>query len=393
MPKRVEGQPDSGAKEPAASSRVDLSPLIDRKEDGFLSRVSDQMKLQGNEDGEDRHRDPIIRKFYRGALKAIFAPGQKFSTMLSEIHAHRSEMDETHMVNLFFRAIQYTRRHNNDCAYMTYEEDDWAKYFSGTGLADIDTIKQTMKEKNTATNIPARYIGLAAALRLITAGNPNIRLGVGDVGCSLGLGLPASIHPDYLSKLQFADGTDGQQIQAALSLPIAELYRAIGIDIDLPDVEWVKACNYPSQYDTDGAAIDKTIAELSEVSRTVDIKQADITSPESVEILTGGGPALHVIHSSLTMYELTLEQQQAALDNIAKALRVGGIYLEFTFVDPKNWFKGFHALARYKTPSGQLSESLEWLVWGDSRCRQVDRGTDFAQVNEYLANMGRNHNL
>ena len=355
----------------------------------FLNSIKYQLRLQSREPslGPGGHPDPIIRNFYKAVRKKIYRKKYyAYRDLIVYVHWKRPSLNDTHFVNLWFRAIQCVLRRRGQSDYVHYTYANWKKYLSHSGFDDIPQVGQILISHNTATHLPARYRSFNNALRLITRNYHNLDLRIGDIGCSLGLGIKACLSNGFLSLPVFIDDTPGKQVINSFGQQIKKCSRAIGIDIQVPKVDWVKACNYPSRYDIDASALDSAIAKLSSIPFKVTIRQADILNPKTTKILTGK-KQLTAIYSSMAMYELSAKDQQLARRNIAAALCNGGFFIEFTFINPNNWFKGIHTIVRVNH-HGKLSSPLIWHVWQDSRCSHVRAGKDFNQVQELLINFG-----
>ena len=201
-----------------------------------------------------------------------------------------------------------------------------------------------------------------------------------DVGCSLGLGLKASLAEGILEKNSFIDETPDQQISCNLKKPI-DTVRAIGIDSKIPTLEWVKACNYPSRYLDDGQKLEEALLSLSGIEIT--LKEISLLNTALIKSLEAESEPFDLVHSALTTYELSASDRKLGLRNIAALLKEGGIYLEFTFKNPKSWFEGIHTLVRIKK-NGKLSRPFVWHEWTDSRCTRVKAGQDWQKVNRLL---------
>jgi len=355
----------------------------------FLIDVRFQLKLQSREsnDGPGGHPDPVIRKFYRAVDKIISKKlFIEYRDLIVGVHQKRPGMNTTHFVNLWFRAIQYILRKRREKDYVNYTVAGWKKYLNTTGREDITSIRKILLSKNTATHVPVRYRSFNTALRLIVEHHPDIDLRIGDIGCSLGLGLKACLANGFLTRPPFTDNTPKQQVLNCFARTITRCSRAVGIDIRIPTIDWVKACNYPSRYTSDATAIDHAASKLTDIPFKVNIRQADILDPKTIDILTVGKPLL-AIYSSMSLYELPHQDRLLAYRHIASALCQGGVFIEFTFCNPDNWFKGIHTVVRVNH-SGKLSSPLIWHLWKDSRCSAVRPGKDYRRVNLLLAKIG-----
>src|SRR5690606_23135661 len=76
-------------------------------------------------------------------------------------------------------------------------------------------------------------------------------LDIADIGCSLNLGLRASIRGYMLRQdlNNFEDGTPNNFIDNLLRKQRPEFSYALGIDLQEADFEWVASCAYFSKYD------------------------------------------------------------------------------------------------------------------------------------------------
>jgi hypothetical protein len=347
----------------------------------FPDLVLSQVKLQGGEPGNGGHPDPVIRHFYKATANILEGEDNNlYVGLINDVHKKRPDMDETHLVNIWFRAIQFVLRERAEKEYLNYSDSDWERYLKTGGAKDVEKVKELMLTNNTATHVLERYFSLATLMRLLGAKNQMTELKIVDVGCSLGLGLKACFANRFLCQSPLVDNTPGNQVVNALDLAIPKS-SAIGVDIKKPSLEWVKACNYPSRYDTDGQKLENAAAILKEID--VPILEMDVLGSEFPKKIIEKYGKQNIFHSSMAMYELSNEEQKKALLNIDKCLNVGGFFVEFTFINPKDWFEGIHTTVMVKGRSG-LSEPLEWHVWDNSRCTRVGTGKDYEKVKQLI---------
>ena len=345
----------------------------------FIDQIYDQLKLQSN-----THPDPIVRNFY--SATQIIIKQKAYIKMISELFNFRPTLSETHFVNLWLRSIQYYFRKNSNVEYLNYSVMDWIRYFETRGKKDNSAILEILKTHNTATLIPARYRSLHTALRLISQTNPHFHINLLDLGCSLGLGLKSCLADNLLSHPPFEDNTPDQQIRRTISRKLINPIEAIGLDIHIPSIEWVKACNYPSKYDNDGKVLDELSTTLS-TRNDVFLIQADAKDPEVYQRLVSAYGPMTIVHASMTLYELTPKEKRIVINNICQSLSEGGVFIEFTFIDPLDWFRGIHTLVRVKRHN-KLTKAYVWHRWKDSRCSSVIAGKDYDKVNQILQLIG-----
>jgi hypothetical protein len=383
------------------SSSFEVSPLETATEFStlpvvlFLQQIVKHLEYQSGlvESEAGAHPDPQIRAFNKGLL-AYLQSGSDFDFLVALARIYRQQSarqasDSGHFVDLFARSIQFLHRNRGNSDYVSFTADDWATYFETTIAHELDELEKILTERQVATHVISRYRGLAAAL-VVRQQKTKQPARVVDIGCSLNVGLPMSLFPQMLLNMvqpALVDHTPDESIQRALQTPQIVCEHAIGIDLHLPDLHWVAACAYFSQYDLHMQQLNTAIEFLRTVQVPVFSSVGDVTNPQLVSVVKSpNGNSPDIMHAAMCLYQLSDIKREQALRNIATALAKDGLFIELTFIDPHNWFRPWnvHTTVQVKQKNGTLSQPLQWLVWENSRCGQVKVGSDFKQVRKLL---------
>jgi len=372
-----------------------------RKAFSLVDETLDHIRIQAGEVGQGGHPDDGIRRFNIGLNYFIEEDSPSARTLKKALVrvALQRDIGSTHFADLLARSTQYVFRQRGDSGYVGYSPKDWEQYFETfQDTDDYPLFIESLKTRSVATNIPERYRALAAVSAKKC--QDGAKISVIDLGSSLNLGLLGVLAQTYLlgdsdGGESFTDQTSGV-LRTLLKQDNIYYNQAIGVELqefkqDHVIDPWVLACAYFTKYDAAREKIESINRYLQNDPNRVNTVQADITDPDLPGIIqrvaTGlEGQKFDIIHASMVLYQLSPQQQEVVLENAAALLGRDGIFMELTFIDPKNWFATNNVVTtiRFMQDDGKLSDSYEWIRWDSSRCRLANPGADFETVNQQL---------
>lgn len=364
--------------------------------ENFLASVADELSFQGQDPSGGRggsHPDPQIRAFNRGC-RSLIEKDETFAAHIANIGVDRPTADVRHLTDLLARTAQFMMRKEGNVDYTTYTDTGFCEWLSALSGDRFGNFLGLLRERNVATHIPERYRGLGALSSLLCQ-NLGRGLRIVDVGASGNLGLPAVLEPQYLLRdssgngYNLIDETPGQVVLTGLQRNQVRFERALGIDVQTLDFEWIFACAYFSKYDQ--VKLELTRDALRLHRHGIRTERADIAAHHEGReelrrtVLEATQDPLDVIHASMVMYQLTPDAQQCARGNIGEMLREEGLFVELTFEDPKNWFKDWNIISLVSQKQrGTLTSPKQWLRWNNSRCGRVVAGNNHEEVNRLI---------
>ena len=156
-----------------------------------------------------------------------------FYDIAFHVFAHRPHMDYEHFIFLVFVAMQYLEDFKlDDISFIDKSSID-----SLLNVRRSDII-QLCLSRNVSTNLPERYIGLQIISAMVYEKHHRA-LNIVDLGCSLGLGLMALNTNFFLDRVK----VDESLLQLMSKKPA--LQTLTGIDVQIPDLDWVLASYLP----------------------------------------------------------------------------------------------------------------------------------------------------
>ncbi len=358
-------------------------PLLNK----FLHHA--QIQSLKKSQGSGGHPDIAIRRFNRAVITASVQPS--FRKFLETIISRRPLITPDHLIDLFARTAQYILRNEGVTDYAVWSKKQmtgWLTHLTSEQKQKfLDII--TVRKYNVATHIPERYRGLGALSQYLHQ-KINEPVKIADIGGSGGLGPQSVIFAKTLRENtsnnlpEMTDNTPGQLVINGIRANHISFCRAVNLDVQPVDWEWIYACSYFSKYEESKSKLEKTrtiLANFSDYSLNI---TGDITSPAILNKLKKLSP-FHILHASMTTYQMSPKDYKITLTHANALLRENGIFMELTFEKRANWFKDWNVISTIRIKSrGKLTKPLIWLRWDKSRCNKVRPGNDFAKVNRLL---------
>lgn len=344
-----------------------------------------QLTVQAK-NGPGGHPDIAIRNFNR-ALVRTYRKNARVRKFIDRVAVSRKDLSPTHFADLIARAVQHRLRQRDVANYKNYSIIEWLDFWRKVTDEELGLLQQILETRSVATHVLERYRGLAVISSMIE-NHRGIR--VCDWGCSLNLGLPAIIRPRHLlngaGTRELTDFTPGNVVERALEKDNIHFDKAVGVDRQSPDFEWVASCSYFSQYEITRNLLSQLRNSLSGLLTVTETIVGDVTGENIIDshsVLSAGN--FDLVHASMMMYQLSDKHKRRALENASTLLRDGGIFMELTFINPANWFLKKNVVSRVQfKKNGKLGKPLDWIVWSSSRCEEVYPGKDFEKVQKML---------
>lgn len=354
-----------------------------------LSSTSRQFNLLCEEFNKQSFNPPgndiVIGSCYAALHEIIKSPRIEF--LFKEVLVNR-QITPTHLVNLFFRAIQYMELYylkNDRYPGQFHDKKAWEKELRLIFYKHRKLLKDLLLTKDTTTTIFQRYAGSKIVLNALF---PNKKLTVADFGCGGNYGLPG-----FEKELTFSSINDGTKLSLAsfyLKQPL-HLKKGLAVDKENPEEPsakaWRLACSfYPQELDK-SANILILEAEVSGVKKVKFLqKNLTLNNAEDFEKVKKSYNAVII---STFLYQLSQPEQALVLELAKNLIKKDGVVIiqDFATVDKNgelkiigNWFS-----KPYPYRTFLLGEVTNWKIkevlrWKDGRCKDVKNGNDF----EYL---------
>lgn len=343
------------------------------------------LKAQASQDANG-HRDQSMRKFNRALLKHL-ETDPFFNQTIKNIFEIRSGITADHLTDLLARSAQYSFRKNSISNYAAFSEEqflDWLQHLTGPSLTDF---LYPLNRYNVATHIPERYRAAAASVSAISFKKGKIT--ALDIGSSGGLGLPAISSPPHLLRdssgngFTLVDSTPGEIIRRQISRSSSGI-TAVNLDSQPVDWEWIYCCSYFSDYEKQRIRLESDQRDLIPHRKNVQEIVGDISDKNTFKKLKKDY-LFDFIYASMSTYQMSDREFTQALRHIEQLMLDRGVFMELTWIDRTDWFKPWNvqSTARFKLEN-KLSPPFQWLIWDNSRCREVKPGVDFQKVNLLL---------
>ncbi len=341
-------------------------------------------------DSNSGHPDPSIRKFYK-AVMACYQPGTQLYRVINSTITSRPSITPIHLATLLPRAAQYALRKNNITDYTTYNIKTWKNVISDLIASSPDFNYALNNFNNSATRPQSRYRALAAIAAAISA-HSHDGLIIHDWGCSLNMGLAGLLtRKFYANEISrpISDHTPNQTIQKWIEHDNLNITKGIGVDIVMPDVDWIHACEYFINYDKRTKFFHSIKNPLLNKSLPLQFISADISN----EILPhlspinqlSKSPNRQIIYMSMVLYQLSLQNRKQAFTNALQILNDQDILITLDYVNSAIRFAGQNIKVNiYIKKNNQFSRAYEWIKWTDATCQEAFPGVDFELTNQLL---------
>ncbi len=248
--------------------------------------------------GRDEQDSPV-RIFF--SVLSNFLNENYFRNILIKILEKRPTITDEHLSYLIYISLQYLTKFAYD--KITRKEKlkkDLVNYSS-----QIIKLCQT---KYASTNVIERY-----ALLQIILGMINKKCVVIDLCASIGLGLTS------LNTNKFSNIKTGSKLQHYLKKKV-KISKAIGVDIQKPDLKWQLACYLP-ETKKNRIKLKKDYNKLTKIGTRVNLIQANILDLDKISL-----PKADVIWTSNAFYQIEGDINKLT-KNIRSLLREKGVWI------------------------------------------------------------------
>ncbi|VVB61727.1 Uncharacterised protein [uncultured archaeon] len=295
-------------------------------------------------------QDPPVRQFF-SVLSGISGESY-FENMLAKILQKRPEVTGEHLSYLIYISLQYL----TDFAY---DEQTRKEKLQADLVAYSDKIIELCRTKYASTNVIERYAFLQIILGML-----NKKCIVIDSGASIGIGLMA-LNSDKFSKIE-----TGSELQQYIRKK-AEISKAIGIDVQSPDLKWQSACYLPENR-KNRIGLERDYKMLTDKGTKINLMQGSLLDMDKINL-----PQADIIWTSNVLYEIEGDVGQV-MKNIRNLLKAGGIWINADYRHDDKAFatkeNPYVAMVRVKEKWNTLLEVLE--APSDS-VRAITPGKDF----------------
>lgn len=342
--------------------------------------------------------DLIIQACYKATLDFL-KTSKTFRKFIEDILRKRADLNEVHLVNLYFRSLQYIRlfveKQTRTYPLSPYLlKKDWLKYLKKL-LGDLKKrhhFQNLLLTKDTATTKYQRYVSLFALMNYFF---PNDSMSVCDFGCGGNYGLKGIELGEEFDKVK--DLTT-REFFTKLYIGKTRLAEGLGIDKENPDDKksrnWRLACSlYPKEFTKLNEILE--FEQRLKNSKKVKFLRADLTS---IDVKPRKSLALNhqkvipksffdIVMISTVLYQIYDPlQQMAILEKAKQSLKKHGILIVQDFVQKRNdgsldfsisWFD--QPFSSYKTLISSADfgwRFLEAFKWENGRCLKVKDGED-----------------
>lgn len=343
----------------------------------------DELLLQHLRFDAEHNPDASRRALYAALLRSL---DDNESALVDSLAAAAARgLTPRHLANLVVHCVEYLLLSDavtTTRAYRTFDVADWNSIVL-TILHDEKLLllfRRLLMERLSQTNKYQRYCGANFVLTRLFGARPLI---VGDVGCSLNMGLLGlATGKPFLTMI---DHTVDESVQRAR---LARLELGVGVDIaDLKESEdWAIACSfYPSESDE----IDEFRADMGARRETArNVKFVHGSFMELSRIWADQRfPLADAVIACTVLYQLPEDARREFFEQVHPVLHDVGVLVISDFVDihagrlrwAEPWDAGdkrYRTIVLRRTSAGFASPS-ETLVWGSSRCREVWPGADY----------------
>lgn len=313
--------------------------------------------------------DRASRQFFTALLGVMertdVAPG-----IIVTVQGARPHVTDEHLAWLIFASLQYV----TDCSYdsLVYMDISTIEESLARDLALYkEDVVRLCSSKYLCTNVINRYAALQVVLSLMYRGSS---VSAVDIGCSVGLGL-MSLNTDHLYSTRVPDTL----LDRALRTPV-KIDVLVGVDIQEPDLNWLRACYLPEYVDQRRKALELHDS-LRAQGREFRFLKCDVLDLE--QIATAYHKALDVVWISNTCYQVEGDLDHVE-HNIRSVLKDDGVWLYAYYrkkqpgwISEHNTDANPYVVGLY--PGGTRRKYLEILQADNDEVKVFARGKDFDQ--------------
>jgi SAM-dependent methyltransferase len=338
--------------------------------------------------------DPVIAACYR-AVGILAASDEEFQNLIEEIYLDRG-MEEKHMVNLFFRAVQYIMMFEEGKVGYSEEyasADKWDEELRRIYGTKKESLVSILENKDTGTTLYQRYAGPKA---IISSLWPEEQVSVLDLGCGGNHGLPGIICGETFAAVK--DHTFGEVVSRWIAQPVS-VGLAVGIDKHDPYNEeaekWRAACSfYPSELSNMPGFVDFE-ARIKDTGAQR-FFQADITR------LNGNLPVKTKFDTAIlstVLYQLSVQDRENTIKAAQNMLKKDGVLIVQDFARRSDsgteldfngsWFGEDFSYRTFVRADWTEGRYWEIMRWKNGRCKELKEGEDFERYVELVNNRNR----
>jgi len=271
--------------------------------------------------------DEVIGACYR-AVERMGKRNKGFARRL-ELVAGDRDMPTKHLVNLFFRAVQYMRffeREEVDYPERFFDSREWEKELRLMMNGKMgESFFGILSQRDTGTTVYQRYAGPKAVLSALW---PNRKLTLTDLGCGGNHGLPGLIAGERFKPV--VDHTPETAVTKWIEKPIG--FR-LGLGVDKYDpydpemINWRIACSfYPSEL--------AEMNEFLEFEKRVRKKGKEMFVLGDIMSLMSDGLTVRkydAVILSTVLYQMSETERAAVLDGAVGLLKTDGVEIAQDF--------------------------------------------------------------
>lgn len=329
--------------------------------------------------------DKVIAASYK-AVCVLAGKNPAFRSKIEQIALQRG-LTSKHLVNLFFRGVQYIwlfEENNNDYPDRLVKPEEWEEELSRIMASKSgEVLMEILGSRDTGTTVYQRYIGPKAILSALW---PDRKLVVADLGCGGNHGLPGLMTGEKFKPV--IDHNAEKLITEWIERPIS-FKLGLGVDkhdpYDLEVINWRIACSfYPSELPemTNFLDFEKRVRSLGEkIFLKGDIATLSLDLPVRNKC--------DAVIASTVLYQLQEEERFKVITSAKALLKKTGILIAQDFARKADggqtlefdgsWFGegyGYRTFIQAEFTEGKF---WEIFAWKNGRCKEVREGEDFGK--------------
>jgi len=299
-------------------------------------------------------QDPPVRHFFSTLSK--ISNKNHFKKILRKTLEKRPNITEEHFAYLIYISLQYLTDFD-------YDKENKKKKIESDLILYSDKIIKLCQSKYASTNVIERYAFMQIILALLN--KPSLVI---DVGASLGLGL-MSLNTDSFSHIG-VDSTLKHYLNKKVNVS-----KAIGVDIQKPDLKWQLACYLPESK-KNRLELESVYKKLKREGTEISLIRGSILELDKVKLKAD------IVWTSNILYEVEGDLSKV-FTYIKNLLNKGGIWINTDYRHGDKPFatkeNPYVAMVRIKEKWNRIFEVLEAP---SDVVRIIKQGNDFEKFIE-----------
>src|SRR3989338_912587 len=243
-------------------------------------------------------QDPPVRYFF--SVLSELSNKAYFKCILMKILEKRPNITEEHLAYLIYISLQYLTNFD-------YDKENKKGKIEKDLIGYSDKIIKLCQTKYASTNVIERYAFMQIILAIVN--KPSLII---DLGASIGLGL-MSLNTDSFSHVDV-----DSSLKDYLSNK-AKVSKAIGVDIQKPDLKWQLACYLPEST-KNRLELENAYKKLKSSGTKVRIIEGSVLELDKIKLKAD------VVWTSNILYEVEGDLKKVFRD-IKNLLNKGGIWI------------------------------------------------------------------